>query len=349
MIFYADIYPRRIQKNKIKILFVGQHKHPESAERGVIRELRRECEVKTFDYINSYKFFGKDLQPSPLGNLLVKKINHDLYKLAEKYRPDILFVAKGHYVRPETIFQIKEELSPKTIFWMPDDPQLFEQISHKVAYAYDYVLTSSEQCIPMYKDLGVKKVEYTPFFCDPSIHKKLSLDRISKEKYGADVCFIGSYYPERGRLINKIKNIHIKIWGPGWKYHFKSKNKKIKIMGDWADQTTIVKAFNSSKIVLNIHHVQMKYGGMKANSRVFEATGCKAFHLTDKTFGLEDLFECNKEISCYQSSAELTELLKYYLDSEEERDIIAERGQNRTYKDYTVINMAKKIIKLCRL
>jgi len=56
-----------------------------------------------------------------------------------------------------TIDDIKEELSPKTIFWMPDDPQLFEKISHRVAYTYDYVLTSSEQCVPMYKDLGVKK------------------------------------------------------------------------------------------------------------------------------------------------------------------------------------------------
>jgi len=97
-----------------KILFVGQHKNPESAERLIIRELKNKCEVKAFDYINSYKLLGKDLQVVPLlGNLLVKKINRNLSKLAEKYAPDILFVVKGQLILPETIEYIINCFNPK--------------------------------------------------------------------------------------------------------------------------------------------------------------------------------------------------------------------------------------------
>jgi spore maturation protein CgeB len=332
----------------LNILLVGQFEMRWNSERMYYRVLKdMGNHIYRFDYIENYRILSLDIHKIPkIGDIIINITNKNLFDEAKKARPDILLVIKGEGISPKTILKIKREVGAKAIFWMHDDPQLFDEISRNAAFAYDYVLTSSEQCIPMYRYMGIKNVEYMPFMCDPTIHKKVELTELEKEKYGSDVCFVGTYYYEREYFLRALKDFNLKIWGPGWDNSCVDNAIKIKVMGRAVSPEIMVKIFNASKIVLNIHHAQMKYGGMKANSRVFEATGCGSLHLTDKTVGLEDLFECGKEVICYNDKKELVESVKYYLDNPEEREEIANKGQKRAYKDHTVYKRMERVLEI---
>lgn len=317
------------------------------------------CSVKTFDY-RTYVRIGENfrllrllLEKSPalrkgLHIFGLNKVNEILVNEASEYNPDLILTLKGEYIFPETIERIREKLGTFTALWFPDDPQLFDDLSRHIAPPYNYVFTSSVKCIPKYKELGVKKVEYMAFACDPALHRRVKLTEDEKERYTCDLCFVGTWFPERGSVLKHLHNFNLHVWGGYWSQLWVSPRMWRCIKGSRRSVPEMVKVFNASKIVLNVHRDKMKYGGTKANARVFETTGCGAFHLTDRPEGIEELFRVGKELVCYESVDELIELVNYYLSSSKEREAIAKRGQKRAYEEHTYTHRVRRILSLVR-
>jgi len=221
-------------------------------------------------------------------------------------------------------------LGAKTAIWYPDDPRFFNSLVKYIAPSYDHVFTASEKAIDMYKEIGCRKVHFLPFACEPTVHRKLNLsDGISKTN-NLDVVFVGTYTRRRARLIKVLEKagIKVKVYGPYWRYFMRSNNVRDGIYG-----LEMVKVFNSAKIVLNIHvEDDLPY---KVNMRTFEAIGCGSFLLTDYAYGIEKLFKVCEELVSYNDADELVELVKYYLEKEEERMTISEKAQKKTYYTHT--------------
>jgi spore maturation protein CgeB len=260
----------------------------------------------------------------------LNKINDEIKEVAEAFQPDLVLSIKGEAVKPEIIKWIKDELGAKTALWYPDDPRFFNSLVKYIAPSYDHVFTASEKAIGMYKEIGCEKVHFLPFACEPTVHKKLSLyDERSTLNY-SDVVFVGTCTQRRSGLIKALEKtgIKIEVYGPYWRYFKRSRNVHDGVYGP-----EMVKVFNSAKIVLNIHvEDDLPY---KVNMRTFEATGCGSFLLTDYAYGMEKIFEANKELVIYTDKSELVELIKHYLDAEEEREVVAERAQRKASKEHT--------------
>ena len=94
----------------------------------------------------------------------------------------------------------------------------------------------------------------------------------------------------------------------------------------------VARIYNSSCIVINVHHSQSVYG---SNTRTFEVSACGAFQCTDKVQDLEHLFNLGEELICYRNAKHLAELIKYYLRHPDKRKIIAQKGQKRVLRDHT--------------
>jgi spore maturation protein CgeB len=101
--------------------------------------------------------------------------------------------------------------------------------------------------------------------------------------------------------------------------------------GVWGPE--LVKVFNASKIVLDIYDPAIR--DYEVTLRTFEATGSGAFTLTERGYGLYELFRIGKELVCYNDEEELHELIEYYLDADGERNEIAANGQKRAYEEHT--------------
>jgi ubiquinone/menaquinone biosynthesis C-methylase UbiE len=85
-----------------------------------------------------------------------------------------------------------------------------------------------------------------------------------------------------------------------------------------------------------------------ANMRIFEATGCGAFLLTEHFSNLQRYFEPGREIETFGDEKELIEKIDYYLSHPEECRQIAWRGQQRCLKDFSMDKRAGDFDRIIR-
>lgn len=102
------------------------------------------------------------------------------------------------------------------------------------------------------------------------------------------------------------------------------------------------KLVGNAKITLNNHgEVAGEYAG---NMRIFEATGVGSCLITDNKKNMNDLFRCGDEVVVYDSIDECIEKVKWLLENENEREKIAQAGQDRTLRSHTVEIRCRQII-----
>jgi spore maturation protein CgeB len=99
-----------------------------------------------------------------------------------------------------------------------------------------------------------------------------------------------------------------------------------------------------SALTLN-HHVDIAddYAG---NARLFEATGVGTLLVTDWKKNLREMFEPGKEVVAYRTPEECVEMIRYYLEHENERQAIARAGQQRTLRDHTCRNRMEELVSI---
>jgi len=67
------------------------------------------------------------------------------------------------------------------------------------------------------------------------------------------------------------------------------------------------------------------------------------FMLTEYAPALEDYFEIDKEIVCFENAAEMVDKINYYLNHDEERRAIARAGWERAINEHTSSHMVAKV------
>ncbi len=80
-----------------------------------------------------------------------------------------------------------------------------------------------------------------------------------------------------------------------------------------------------------------------ANMRIFEATGCGVFLLTEYYENLNRYFEIGTEIETFTDRDELIDKIRYYTNNHEKREQIARKGHLRCIQEYS---MNKRAIEL---
>ncbi len=58
------------------------------------------------------------------------------------------------------------------------------------------------------------------------------------------------------------------------------------------------------------------------------------------------MFEVGKEVVAYHTTEECAELIKYYLEHEDERESIAKVGQQRTFREYTYYHRMQELVNI---
>lgn len=260
--------------------------------------------------------------------------NKQLFDLAKKIKPDLLYVIKGERLLPGLIRKIKK-LGMVTANRTVDDLFGVHNPYMKIINIaeYDYIFNYDRYIVDELKKRHLNAF-YLPCAAAIDFYKPKKL----KKEF--DVSFVGSHYKDRENHMKQLMNFDINIWGPRWP-NIKGKLRK-HVHSASSYERRYVEIMNKSKITLNWHHMQTI---VAANFRVFEAPACKTFLLTDHTKDMPNLFKLGKEMVCFRNMKELKELVQYYLENEKERNKIAEAGYRRVLKEHTQHHRIKKVVK----
>ena len=93
-----------------------------------------------------------------------------------------------------------------------------------------------------------------------------------------------------------------------------------------------------SKIILNIHRSELHDYG---NIRDFEVTGCGILLLTDREELMKEYMKPLEHFVPFDNFQDLIKKIKYYSNNENERQLIARKGQLNTLKNCHTRNRVK--------
>ena len=173
------------------------------------------------------------------------------------------------------------------------------------------------------------------------------LSCVEAEERTVDVTFIGSFYPIHSSRIAWLEGLcsafpQLKVWSPN--INHLAPNSPIRACYEgpaWG--RTMYRILARSKITLNNHGDFAPYAN---NGRLYEATGMGTLLMTDWKENLHELFEPGKEVVAYRSSHECAELVRYYLEHDNEREAIAHAGQERTLRAHTEYQRALELLEI---
>ena len=292
----------------------------------------------------------------PIFNLILKsyliKENNEFVSIVSKERPDLLLIIKGDHVFPATLENIKQVLSCPVVSYIWDEP-FYTHNNNQDDYRksnfkngvpwYDFIFVFDTSYIDEIKRQGAKKVMYLPLATNPNRYKEISLTKQDKRDYGYDVCFIGVPFENRVEMFESLRDYNLGIFGDQWAKYFIFKGKKTpSYYRGKASGEVVNKIYLSSKIVLNIHHPHSIEG---LNTRTFDIPACGAFEMVDHKKNVEMHFGIDKEIVTFRNINELKSKIDFYLENEDLRKSISERGKQRVLNEHTWVHRASDIIK----
>ncbi len=105
------------------------------------------------------------------------------------------------------------------------------------------------------------------------------------------------------------------------------------------------KVYAQAKIVIN-KHVFSVANDYANNMRLYESTGMGSLLITDHKKNLDQIFKLDSEVIAYQNPEQCAELVKYYLDHEDERKQIALNGQKRILSEHTYSHRMTELVNM---
>ena len=333
----------------MKILFSGWHNPrfesiTEYIERALLK-LGHELEI--FEYWQ-YIIPGRIRRRVPfLEKYDLSRINNKFLNIAKHFRPDMVFVLQGPTMLPETIETIRKTFKIPTVNWFIDYPTVFET-AVDFAKHYDHFFVSSTNAMRKHHQLGNTNVRTLNFACDPDIQKILELTEEEKRKYGNDIVFVGSHYPEREKAISSIRDLDVGVWGPGW--HSKPNPNLHKLFkNEHTDPSAWAKVFNASKIALNVNYGFDRLPDIDCNpgsTKLFEILGCGAFQLVDRKKAITDMFADGKDLVTFTDLPDMRNKIKYYLEHDKERKMIAANGRKEVLAKHTFEHRMREMLSI---
>lgn len=251
-----------------------------------------------------------------------KKIIKDI----QKYNADFILLNSGGFTLEDDCFQYCRNKNITVVGTVLSDPDVYPYNGAVYADKFDLFYTNSLYSLENQYDKNKVNINLLPFAASTKHH--YYMPEIPKTY---DVVVIGHARENRKRVIKKLSEFNLGLYGDGWE------NGLGKVQGE-----AHTKAINSGKIYLSFAETVAGYNNVKVG--LFEAIACNTFVITRYMEELDNYFKIGKEVVCYHNEDELVNLIKYYLSHEEEREQIREASYKKFLNEHTYHKRAEKML-----
>lgn len=321
-------------------------------------KLNRAPETKLLKLLGNFRGIGWRLRSIKrelkrhFKNVMANELCEKFINECSLYKPDLIMIIcnMNSAVNYEFLNHVKKIFNVPIFCWYTDDP--FPNFQHSLCNKlYDHIFVYDRALKSRIRLITKAPVEYLPNAGDDTIFHPIDLSSDDKQKYSCDISFVGTSYLEhgggaiRGSIIDSLSHRDIRVYGDSqWNMltPYFAGIKDVKMNNIIIPSAETNKVFNASKINLNILHPQIRLG---TSTRTFEIALAGAFQLVEKNDEINKFFELEKEMVCYESAAQLNELVDYYLKNEKERNEIAINSRKRALQEHTFVHRIQTIIK----
>jgi len=245
-------------------------------------------------------------------------LNCKLIDILVQEKPDVMFTVPMHYeIWLETLNLIKTYINTITICWTTDDSWKYREVSKFIGSAYDIIITTYNDVLPLYNRDGIQNVYLTQWAANSqTLHPPLKASECTYP-----VSFVGAAHGNRKQRIKALmqKGIQVACFGHGWP-------------SGSVPASDISNIMRQSVISLNFANSK---GANQIKARTFEVPGAGGFLLTESAPRLDRFYCIGEEIDTFNGIDELAEKIQFYLNRPSVRDSMAEAAFARTRAEHT--------------
>lgn len=304
----------------------------------------------------------------------------NLEVLLEQFQPDIFMTQTHFYYQKDLDFKVLQKYRDKGMkvftkidFWnspinkdrineaksLKDDHKTIKLI--KDGASADYFYHVVEQGDPRMN--GFKENTGYDYYTIPLAADKIVLKDEYKDKFQADISFIGTYLAQKRDYFNEYvfplkKQYNLKLYGQDWTMLDRSLGFVQKV-GQYFNIPAIKSIrkpklqledegsiYASSTISINVHEDYQREFGGDCNERTFKIPFCNGFEITDDVACIHKYFKVGEEIIVAENKQDWFDKINYYIQNPDERLDIIEKGKARVEKDHTYHNRVEQIISI---
>jgi spore maturation protein CgeB len=331
-----------------RVLVIGSQIFPDAFEWHIVDSLRRlGCPVQFLETRIAPAVVPRRARPAfyKLAGVVLREPERSceprLLRSVQEFEPDLILVTLGNQLSPKTIQRLRSATKASIVCWCQDQMTTIGR-QFLLGAEYDAVFVKDRYM----QDLFSRMIKSTPFFylpeaCNPRVHRSVDLTRDDQGVFGCEVMIAGTLYYYRQEILRQLGQFDLKIWGlrPDWLLYRLAKQFASKAV--FADDKA--RAVAGARICLNTLH----YGEVNGlNCRAFEIAGCGGFQIITAVPALSEHFDVGSEIVGFNSTDQLVELIRHYLDHPELAAQIARRGQLRAHSEHTFEHRLKDILRI---
>jgi spore maturation protein CgeB len=236
----------------------------------------------------------------------LKGLNAEVLNQARLFRPNVVLIAKGAFLTPETLTRLKLDTNAVLVNYATDDPfnpPVSTEYLRNSIPLYDVYACTKLAIIDDVTRAGCARVEYVPFGYKPEVHfVEHPATESERRRFDSDVVFIGGGDQDRApifsALLNALPHLNLALYGGHW-------NRWRDLRPYWRGFATgrdFRLAVSGAKIALNLVRRANRDDHVM---RTFELPACGAFVLTERTLAHETLLPRGPYLDYFKTNDEL--------------------------------------------
>lgn len=259
--------------------------------------------------------------PGPAG------YNREVVCRARDMRPDLVWIDQGGQIRSETAAALRAtgaRLLHHTTDYLGHNAYWFRHYLAAIA-EYDVHVVTNELNVGILRERGARHVIVDEFAYAPDRHRPPVLSSDDRRLFGARAIFIGHWEPASERLVLALQRagIDVRVHGPGW-WRARALDAFRRLQP--LHGVDYVKALASARLCLCF---LSKRNRNQSAVRTFEIPAIGGFLLAERTADHRRYFDEGREAEYFDSTDELIDKARFYLQHDYARDAIAEAGHRR--------------------
>jgi hypothetical protein len=193
---------------------------------------------------------------------------------------------------------------------------------------YDLCAVVRTQNVEEFKALGARRVMRFWMSYDEVAHLPRELTPVEQREYGAEVCFVGTWMPERGPFMARLVDLGVplSIWGDRWQKAPEWNKLRTAWRGTGVYDETYPKIVSASKVMLGL----LSRGNRDLHTqRSLEIPRIGSLFCAERTAEHEELYQDWKEAVFWDDADECAQVCFKLLSDSQARERIRRAGQER--------------------